>query len=557
MAKARGREQQRHADLALVGGRITSWTGTDHEALAVRDGRIVAVGTDAEIADLSGPNTITASLEGRRVVPGLIDSHVHAVRAGLSWCDEIRWGDLETLSEALETIRSAAAAGPTTGWVSVVGGWHPRQFSEGRGPTRTELDEVAPGVPVYVQQQYEQATLSSAAMRQLGIADGELDELKGAVERDGTTREPTGVIRGQPAFAYCLSSAMPTDFGRQVANTVAMQRELNAYGLTGVIDPGGASRMGPEAYRPLYEVHRRGQMSLRTRLYVHPEGPPTELDEIKTLVRYLHPRSGDDYLGVVGAGEIVLREFYDAAGFTELTLPPASRENLREAMRLLIDAGWPINIHAINDATVSSIFDVWEEINETTKLQPLRPSISHADGISHRNLVRARDLGVGLTVQDRMGMRTSDSAKWWGKEAVAQAPPLRTMTELGITIGGGTDATVAAPINPWRSLWWMVTGQPIDRGIERVADERLDRLAALHAYTRGSAWFSFDEKRVGSIEPGLLADVVVLTADYLSVADDEIPSIRSALTLVGGRATYAGDEYRGLVEQLGSEPQVD
>lgn len=531
------------ADLVLTGGPITIGDSTlpDAEAIAISRGRVSAVGSVADVDALRGDRTTVVQLEGRRVVPGLIDSHVHVVRAGLSWQDEIRWGDVETLREALAMVE-AAAHKPGTTEVVVVGGWHPTQFSEKRGPTPAELNKIAPDTAVYVQQLYDFAALNSEALARCGItADSELP-VEGEIERD-SNGSPTGIIRGQPAFAYCLKLLSQQTFDRQVANTIAMQRELNAYGLTGAIDLGGVSRMGPDAYRAVFEVQRRAQMSLRTRLYMHPQGPPAELDQIRDYARHVHRGFGDPMLSTIGIGEILFKQYYDGPGLKPVSASDSLKAELGEATRLLIENGLPINIHAIHNESLSSILDVWEEVHRETPLNELRFSFSHADAISHENLLRAREMGIGMLVQDRMGMRTLDSAKAWGEEAVRHAPPLKTMVEMGLKVGGGTDATVAAPINPWRSIWWMVTGKPLDGGIARSASECLSRAEALQVYTSGSAWFSFDDDELGTLEVGKQADLAVLTSDYFSIPEDEIPQIRSALTLVGGVVVHASEEF--------------
>jgi predicted amidohydrolase YtcJ len=532
------------ADLVLVNGKVTPGPvgAPEAEAIAISRGKVHAVGTSDELRDLIGPSTCVLDLRGRRVVPGLIDSHVHVVRAGLSWDDEIRWGDVPSLAEALGMLSRRLDSLPPTGWLAVVGGWHPRQFSEGRPPTPDELTELAPDVPIFVQQQYDQAILNRAALERCGITAEPEVPFEGQVERD-ESGQPTGIIKGQAAYAYCLGIIMNQDRERRIANTISMQRELNGLGMTGAIDLGGASRMDAEAYRPVFEVQRRGLMTLRTRLYVHPRHGADEAQQIADFESYLHPRFGDDMLATIGIGEILFKSYYDSAGFAPLDITDELRERLAAATRLLAGTGWPINIHAIHDSSIDSILSVWEEIDKEIPLADLRFSFSHADAISPESLRRVRDLGVGIMVQDRMGMRTTDSGRAWGEDAVRTAPPMRSMLELGIPVGGGTDATVAAPINPWRSLWWMVTGKPIDGGIRRDPSECLTRAEALACYTSGSAWFSFDDHRLGSLAPGMLADLAVLSDDYFEVGDDDIPGITSMLTLVGGRAVHWTDEF--------------
>lgn len=545
MATTTGRAD-RPADLVILNGRITTGVPGRPEvsALAVTGERITYTGSDEGALRLVDADTDVLRLDGARVVPGLIDSHLHLVRAGLSWVDELRWSDHRSLTEALDQVAEAAKTPASTGWVTVIGGWHPGQFTENRPPTRAELDQVAPNTPVYIQQGYQRAVLNSEGLRRCGITAGAADPSPGTYHRDPETNEPTGEINGAVAFVYCASKILSDDYDHQVASTKAMMRDLNALGLTGAIDTGGGARMGPRAYRPLHQVLRDGGLTVRTRLYLHPHGHD-DMTELAELIRQNHPGFGNDLLRVVGIGEILLHDCYDGAGLDPFEIDPETKNVLRTATRLCLDNGWPVNIHAIKDSTIKSILDVWEELDLETPIRGRRFSISHGDAASRETLERLRALEIGITVQDRLTIRSADSAKVWGAEAMAAIPPLRDMLELGIPIGGGTDATVAAPYNPWTSIAWMVTGKPIDGGPVRAERHRLSRDEALAAYTSGSAWFSFDDDDLGTLEPGKLADLAVLSADYFTVPEPEISALTSVLTLVGGKPVHVLPERAG------------
>jgi hypothetical protein len=212
-----------------------------------------------------------------------------------------------------------------------------------------------------------------------------------------------------------------------------------------------------------------------------------------------------------------------------------------------------MHVHAILDASASAILDAWEEVDRAHPIRGLRFSLAHAEAVSDRTLLRARALGLGLALQDRMLMRASGSAPVWGEDAVAQAPPLRRMIELGFPLGAGTDATVVSSINPWTSLWWLVSGRTLG-GPRRAAEHRLSRAQALVLYTRGSAWFSSEEDERGRLHRGAHADLVVLSEDYFGVAEDAIPSLRSELTLVGGRVVHAGTPFAGVEVEVNPAP---
>jgi predicted amidohydrolase YtcJ len=348
--------------------------------------------------------------------------------------------------------------------------------------------------------------------------------------------------------------ALENDFERKVVSSTQMYRDLNALGMTGAIDTGGGARIGPEAYQVLMEVHRRGDLTFKSRLYVHPHGHEDELAELDEYLRQLHPGFGNDEVRYVGIGEIVLHGCYDGPGLDDFEIDEATKELLYEATMRCAALNWPVNIHAIKDSTLRTILDVWERVDATYPLRERRFSISHADGASVDSLRRLRALGAGITIQDRLTIRTVDTAAAWGDDAARLAPRLRDMIDLGIPIGGGTDATVAAPYNPWLSLSWFVTGTPIDGGPRRAPEHRLSRLEALAAYTTGSAWFSREEERRGRLTPGYAADLAVLSDDYLTVDDGAIETITSVLTLVNGRVVHIGEgAFPELHEEKGSD----
>jgi predicted amidohydrolase YtcJ len=516
----------------------TIWTGTDFvEAVGIRGGRVVAVGPLEDVAARLPGSPEMVDLEGRTAIPGLIDSHIHFVRAALTWNDAVRWDGLTTLRQGLDRIRAAATASPPGTWLRVVGGWHPGEFAEGRGPTVAELNEVAPNHPVYVQLLYENAILNDAAMAFL--PDG--DPPGGTIERHGDG-SPTGLVRGPGAFGMVLSQIPRPGRAEQVASTKAMAAELNGLGITGVVDPGGFGVV-PETYRALFDVWRAGELSVRTRLYLVPSGPGTEVDDVRNWVQYVQPGFGDDMLRYTGFGEILSFGCHDMEGVRPWTMSEAAKAELREITTMLAEAGWPIHMHAIFDTTISDILDIWEPIHTDIGLP--RTSFAHAEPISLASLERVTALGIGVAIQDRMIWRMADSAALWGRDIATEAPRLRDILDLGIPLGGGTDATVVAEIDPWRSIGWLVTGESVDGAPPRAERHRLSRTEALTAYTSGSAWFSLDEHQRGTLAPGMAADIAVLTADVFDPAED-LRGVTADLTLVGGRVVHAAGGFAGM-----------
>ncbi len=532
-----------HASTIVVGGKV--WTGAGMTgaptAVAIRDGRILAVGDDTEISALADGDTRVIEAGGRRIVPGLIDSHIHMVRAGLTWDQNVDWSGVRSLADGLAAIASRVAATPPGTWVCVVGGWGPGQLAEGRMPTVEDLDAISSDHPIYVQYLYESAIVNRAGLEAIGMVRGAEDPARGTFERD-EHGDPTGFCQGVGAFHACISAAGRPDFATQVEWTAAIMRRFNRCGITGVIDPGGMN-MAPEAYRPLYELWRRGAMTVRTRLYIMPQAAGLEREQVRDNIRHLHPGFGDDWLRLTGAGEMVSFGFFDLEGVRPFEVTPDAEVMLEELVEELLTAGWSIHLHAVLTATISRMLDVFERVLARVDFdrERTRISLAHIEPIIDADLDRMARLGIGAGIQDRMVLRAADSAAVWGADVVRRSPPLRGFLDRGIVVGGGTDATAVSPYDPWRSLWWLVTGRTLDAGPARDPEWNLTREEALTAYTAGSAWLSVDEGSRGTLATGKLADLAILTADYFEVAEDDIPGIEAHVTIVGGEVVHAAD----------------
>jgi predicted amidohydrolase YtcJ len=539
------------ADLVLRGGAVTTGAEGDRPTfapgIAVSDGTILRVGSDADLAEVTTSRTTVVDLEGRTVVPGLIDSHLHVVRGGLTWTDEITWFETPSLEAGLDLIRAEVARRPAGSWIRVVGGWHHGQFREGRGPSSAELTAIAPAHPVYVQLLYEDAVVNGSAMRAAGIHAGVADPPGGTFERDPATGEPTGRIRGMGAFVHCLARIPDLTAAERVRSTQQMLRDLNAYGLTGGIDAGGFG-MTPEAYEPVFQLWRDDAMTLKLRMYVCPVTRGSEQTEIENWVRHTRPGFGDEWLRHVGVGEIALFGCHDLEGLTDFSVDASTKDELETILLDIARRGWPLHMHSVLDDTTSAILDVWERVDARVSIADARWSLAHVEPISDANLDRVAALGAGIAVQNRLVYRATDSARVWGEEPVRRGPPLRNILQRGIPLGAGTDATRVASPNPWVSLWWLVTGGTFDAGPARDAAQCLTRVEALDAYTRGSAWFSFEEHDRGTLAPGMAADIAVLADDYFTVDDDELRTLGADLTVVEGRPVHAAGGFAGLAD---------
>jgi predicted amidohydrolase YtcJ len=527
-----------NADMILRGGRI--WPGAggpESTALAVRDGRILGCGTDDEIGELAGNGTTVIDLAGSRVVPGLIDGHMHAVRGGTTWTGELRWTDIPSLPAALELIRAAAERAAPGEWIRVVGGWHRSQFTESREPTRAELDAIAPDHPVYVQALYEVAVLNTAALRAAGLHASMADPPGGHIERDPVTGEPTGRVFGMGAYNRVLDAATGVTPDQARRSTAAMFDDLHALGLTGIVDAGGFG-MPPERYAPLFALWRNGELSMRLRLFFSASEPGQEFEQLADWMRHTPPGFGDALLRFTGIGEVVHFGCHDFEGLDEFGISDEAVGQLERICSRAAEHGWPVNLHAVLDESIDRILTCWEAVDERIPLRGLRFSLSHVDRIGPRNLRRLAALGAAVVLDNHQVFKADHSESVWGSGSMSAVPPIAGLLDAGIPIAAGTDATRACSHNPWLSLWWLITGKSVDGVSRRDAHHRMSRERALTCYTTGSAWLSAEETSRGLLVPGAHADFAVLSEDYFTVPEDRIAGIRADLTVVGGEIVH-------------------
>jgi len=532
-------------DAALVNGKIITLDdrSTVAEALAVRDGKIVAVGRSADIRGLAGAATRIVDLGGRTVIPGLIDSHMHAIRAALFYATEVNWIGTRSIPEALGRIAAAARAAQPGQWIIVAGGWTEQQFAEKRRPTQAELLAAAPDHPVYIQLFYSAAMLSPAGFKALNITTDADVQPRGRIERDAGGN-PTGWINGDNPTITALFDKLPLPaFDDSVAGTRQFFRELNRLGLTGVSDPGGYN-LSAASYLPLFRVWQDHALTVRVVFSLFSQRPGKELDDYQNLTQMLPMGFGDDMLRFNGIGENVTWGMYNNENPTE-----AQKQQYYEVAKWAASRGMTLTQHWSNDASVHHLLDVFERVNRDTPIAGLRWSIAHLNDGSVASFERMKALGVGWLMQDAMYFNGDGLIRTRGAEVAKRTPPIRTALNMGLHVGGGTDAHRVMSYNPFASLEWMIDGKTIAGTPTRDADELAGREEALRLYTEGSAWFTHDDRRRGALAAGRLADLAVLTKDFATVPTDEIGGIESLLTMVGGRIVYAAGPFAALEEK--------
>ena len=480
-------------------------------ALAIDDDRILAVGDDESVGNLAGVNTNIIDLQGKTVMPGLIDNHIHFIRMPQRWNLQARIDGINNRAEALKVISEKAASMAPGEWLMVQGGWSENQFADQPGGfTLEELDAAAPENPLFLQILYQYGYANSLALEAVGV-----DPSEGA-------QQFAPYITPEPPYGL-LNEQMPTVSDEQLEqNVLDVIATLNRAGLTSVYDVGRP----PEGDIGLLErMSADGPLNLRVwhTLKYQAYGPddiPATLD----LITNNTANSTDDYLGLSGIGEHVYLPMFDLPGTTE----PYSDDvvaGFREIAAAAARGGYRINEHSMMDVTIRSILNAYEEINTETPLAPLNWSLEHVLTISDQSIRRAKELGLNLAVHSvAMNMPP------------ALQPPIRKIQESGILWGLGTDASIVAHYQPFITLGWVVTGKSINGQI--INQEPITREEALIAHTRNNAIILHKGDDLGTLEVGKLADLVVLDQDYMTVPADDIFYIEPVMTVVGGRIVY-------------------
>lgn len=544
------------ADVVVRNAKL--YTGDPHRpqasAVAIKDGRVLVVGDDADIQPTVGPKTRVVDALGRRVIPGLNDSHLHVIRGGLNYVMELRWDGVPTLRQGLAMLREQAGRTPKGQWVRVVGGFSADQFAEKRLPTLSELNAAAPDTPVMVMHLYQSALLNRAAVQAAGYTRDTPDPKGGQIVR-GHNGEPTGLLLAAPnaMILYSTLAKAPTLSGEdQKTSTRHYLRELNRFGLTSAIDAAGGFQNFPDNYGTVIDLAREGQLSLRIAYHLFPQTGGQEIADLGRWTETVKPGDGDEWLRLNGAGENLTWSAADFENFSEPRPQLGDYEGeFEQAVRLLMENGWGFRLHATYDETIRRDLAVFEKL-AADGLFPAgnRWLFDHAETVSRESLDRIAALGGALSVQNRMSFQGEAFTRRYGAGAAAEAPPVRAMLERGLTVGAGTDATRVSSYNPWVALHWLVSGRTVGDLAIYPPHNRVDRETALAMYTQAGARLTGEEDVKGILAPGCYADLAILSDDFFTAPEHDIAHIESLLTIVGGRIVYATGTYENLDEPV-------
>ena len=500
------------------------------QAFAVRDGRFLAVGDNAQIRAMAGAATRIIDAQGRTVTPGLNDGHIHMVRAGFWWKYEARLDETQSLAEILDIIKTRAQQTPRGTWILTLGGWHHSQIKERRMPTRAELDAVAPDHPVYVQALREVGQMNSMAMKLSGIT-ASMPLPPGVSIGKDAAGQFDGVIRGFAGQTLAERSFPQQSFEDKVEGLRLVMRDFNAAGLTSTGETFGIG-VAESDYQVLYELWRRRGMSVRVGAHF----PTMNFEHAQRWLDYPAAGFGDDMLLLNGLGEGVLNAMGDGYIPKQFPIAPEAKTELQKIVAAGARNQVSFQFHATIETTMNAMLDALEAAHAQTPIDKLRINFLHAEQITPSIIARMKKLGMGVQMQNRQSLGSELMKANWGERA-NDIPPVKTVINSGLPFAGGTDGTTSSSYRPFISIGWLVNGKNWRGDLVRPT-ERLTREQALRAYTRGSAWFTWEENRKGAITPGMLADFIVLDRDYLTVNEDDIRFIKPVLTAVGGKVVY-------------------
>jgi predicted amidohydrolase YtcJ len=526
------------------------------QAIAVAKGKIIKVGSNKDVLRLKNKGTKVIDANGKCLIPGIFDSHLHVIRGGRFYHSELRWDGVRSLKRALEMLNEQAKRTPKGQWVRVVGGWNAYQFEEKRLPTLDEINQATGDVPAFILHLYGHAYLNKAGLAALSIDANTPSASGGLIEKD-ILGNPTGLLVAEPnAFIlYSTLAKLPElSDDEKINSTKSYMRELNRFGITAVMDAGGGFQNFPDDYGISKLLCQSNELTVRLPYYLFAQKAGKELADYTRWISSVEIGQGcDDHnhateYHVQGGGENLVMSAGDFENFDQPRpeLSPAMEGQLKEVLSLLVKNRWPFRIHATYDESITRFLNVIEEINRETPLNGLIWFFDHAETVSEKNLIRIKNLAGGIAIQHRMAFQGESFIKRYGKKAAEQTPPVKRMLELGIPVGMGSDGTRVSSYNPFIGLYWLTTGKTFGGTMHMSEQNLLDRTTALKLFTQGSAQLIKMDKDRGKLKEGLLADFAVLTDDYFKVEDVKILQLESVLTVLNGEVVYGSGEFEIL-----------
>ena len=525
------------ADAIIVNGKVV--TVDDRfsiaQAVAVKGGRIVAVGRNADIRKLEGAGTRVIDAGGRTVIPGLIDNHAHFIRVAEKWHYEMRLDGITARAQVLQMVRDRVKVAKPGEWIVALGGWSEEQFTDdARGFPLAELDQLAPANPVALQSVYRHTYMNTAALKAAKIDEKTPNPPGGTIEKD-KGGALTGVVRGAGGVAFVAAKVPLAEKQQWLQNARDVVTYLNSTGMTAWMDAGGRG-MSNAHYGPYRELADAGQLNIR--IYwqtIRQPGTPEQVDKVVADIPNLKPFQGTDWFDNVGYGESVYRPINTQLLSPKFNTRPEDYQQWGRIARALANQGIYVNSHVEMEGAIDRFLELYEEINAERPIKGLRWAFSHIDQVTPAQIERMKRLGMSAQIHTRPLIQGVLMHRVHGERAWSM-PPMRMVQDSGIPWGLGSDATAVTTSNPFYNLWFAVTGKMV--GGHHVNRSTITREEALIAHTRNNAYIVFQDGNLGSIQKGRYADLLILDRDYMTIPEDQIKDIRPVLTMVGGRVVY-------------------
>lgn len=518
------------ADLIIHNAKITTLEERvpEAEAIAIKGNHIISTGLSSEILKYAAKHTKIIDAEGRRIIPGLIDSHAHFLRQGNMPGNLVQDAEnVRSVGEMIQLLKSKSETVEKNKLITIIGGFVLKQLSEERLPSIGELSDALPEHPVFIQVGFDGPCVVNQKAKE------KLEDVGLVVNKDGFFKKGKASML---VFRAIQGFQRERD---QVYNLKGLMEYANSLGLTGIHDEGGTNFPNSSAfntfsdYNALQQLRKEDDITLRFRIQhvVYDKDSTDNLLEQK--LNNTWQGFGDDMVKYWTAGEHIV------------SFPMDGKVNplYLGKVKKVAQKGWTHEQHSVNYEENIQHLTAIKKVNEQYDIQKLRWSLSHVFELGHPKTLELvkdlKELHMGLKVQNHGYYVNTDKFPLGRSLGFEQSGPLyRTLISNDIPMGAGTDGPLLGPLNPWYSLFYMVTGKDINDKLVN-ADETISRLDALRLYTLGSAWHAFDEDKLGSLEEGKLADLVIIDKDYFTITEEEIKDINSVLTIVDGNIVYS------------------